>query len=282
MKRGTLRGRMLLAVFVVAIGALALGAASASAAREVVYSNIVSPLPGNYASVGFAATSTSQYGGEIELAGTDRKGSSVTVAMSTWACQYGNWETNTCATPKPKKKFKWPLTLNVYEVGAGGAVGAQVASITREVRMPYRPSVSAKCATAAYEDPGAWYDEASNSCFHGLAFTVRFPLGGVTLPAKAIVSVAYNTSNYGADPAGDSTACYSEPQGCYYDSLNVATVEPSEDALTVGTDPTESQYVDSNWSEMYCGKTESLDTFAPSGVCAFYEGDQPAFEVIAH
>jgi hypothetical protein len=202
--------------------------------------------------------------------------------MSIWACEYGNWPTNTCTTPN-KKKFKWPLTLNVYEVGADGAVGSKLASVTKEFRMPYRPSVSPICATSAYEDPGAWYDEASNSCFHGYAFTEKFHLGAVTLPSKVIVSLAYNTSNYGEHPAGDSTACYSTPQGCYYDALNFADVEPAEDALSVGADPTESQYVNSNWNEMYCGSSASLDTFGPSGVCpAFYEGDQPVISVTAN
>jgi hypothetical protein len=33
---------------------------------------------------------------------------------------------------------------------------------------------------------------------------------------------------------------------------------------------------------MYCGKSESLNTFAASGVCpAWYEGDQPAIKVEA-
>jgi hypothetical protein len=283
MNRVMTRGCRLLAAVGTAAGLLALGAGTASAApAETVYSNLANPMPGNYASIGFAATSTSEYGGEIELAGTQRKNPIVTVAMSAWACEYGNWETNTCATPN-KKKFKWPLTVNIYAVGPGGSVGAKLGSDTREARMPYRPSVSAKCAKAPYEDPGAWYDEATNECFHGFAFPEKFRFPGVTLPSDVIISVAYDTSNYGEHPAGDATACYESPQGCYYDSLNVAVVEPSEDALTTGSDPTESQYVDSNWNEMYCGSSASLDTFGPSGVCpSFYEGDQPVFQVEAH
>ncbi len=283
MIRGTTSGRRLLTLLATVVGVLALTAASASAATETVYSNLASPVPGNYASIAFAATQTSEYGGEIELGGTARKNPQITVGMSIWACQYGNWQTNTCTTPKPKKKFKWPLTLNVYNVGAGNTVGSKIASVTKTFGLPYRPSVSAKCASAPYEDPGAWYDEAENTCYHGYAFTVKFKLPGVTLPSQAIVSLAYNTSNYGAAPAGDSTACYTTPQGCYYDALNVATVEPAEAALKVGTDPTESQFVNSGWNEMYCGKTESLGTFAASGVCpAWYEGIQPVISVVAH
>lgn len=275
------RGLRVLTTVACALGVLAVAAGSASA-REVVYSNIVSPLPGNYASIGYAATQTSEYGGQIELAGVGRKHAIVTVAMSAWACQDRVGPENECLTPKPKKKFKWPLTLSVYTVGAGDSVGTKLVSVTHTFGMPYRPSQSAICATPEFERPGAWYDEASKACFHGKAFTVSFHLGMKTpLPAKAIVSLAYNTSNYGPAPVG-AAACQTTSAGCYYDSLNFATVEPAEEALTVGSDPTESQYVDSGYNEMYCGSSASLNTFAPSGVCpAWYEGSQPAISVQA-
>ncbi|MGO9489954.1 MAG: hypothetical protein ACLQBB_13105 [Solirubrobacteraceae bacterium] len=281
-------GRSLLACAVVLVGVLALGAGGASAAgpREVIYNNIVSPLPGNYASTAFAATSTSEYGGEVEFAGAARSHPIVTVAMSAWACEQGNWYAHTCSTPKPKKKFKYPLTLNVYNVGPGDTVGSKIASVTHTFAMPYRPSQSAECATLG--DPGTWFDEATvatapvEKCFHGLAFTVSFHLGKTALPGKAIISLSYNTTSYGPEPK-KTQPCDSEAQGCYYDSLNFADVEPAQSALSVGSDPTESQFVNSNWSEMYCGKTESLDTFAPSGVCpTWWEGDQPVISVQAN
>jgi hypothetical protein len=274
------RGLRWLAMLACAAGVLAVAASPASA-REVVYSNIVSPLPGNYASIGYAATSTSEYGGEVEFAGTARKHGIVTVAMSAWACQEGSSSTNTCSTPKPKKKFKWPLTLSVYTVGAGNTVGSKLVSVTHTFGMPYRPSQSAICATE-FGAPGAWYDEATKECFHGKAFTVSFHLGmKAPLPAQAIISLAYNTSNHGAAPVG-AAPCGTTSAGCYYDSLNFATVEPAEKALTVGSDPTESQFVNSGYNEMYCGSSSSLNTFAPSGVCpAWYEGDQPAIAVQA-
>lgn len=284
MQRGKTRGLRLLMAAALALGVF-VGAASAASAKVVVYNNIASPLPGNYASIAFEATSTAQYGGEVELAGTARKNPTVTVAMSTWACQYGNWQTDTCATPKAKKKFEWPLTLTVYDAGPGNTIGAEVAAVKKEYKLPYRPSVSALCAHSPYNDPGAWYDATSNECFHGLAFTEKFHLPGVTLPSDAIITVSVDTSNYGAEPVGPKT-CDEEPQGCYYDSLNFAVVEPAEavelGGQAVGSDPTEGQFVDSNWNEMYCGSSASLDTLAPSGVCpAWYEGDQPAIKVEA-
>jgi hypothetical protein len=280
------RGRGALAIATVLVGAMALSAGAASA-REVVYNNIVSPLPGNFASTAFAATQTSEYGGQVELAGVARKHPIVTVAMSAWSCEEGRWSVEmSCQTPKPKKKFHWPLTLSVYSVGAGGSVGTKLASITHTFAMPYRPSTSLACTEAG--DAGAWLDTAApgaetiEKCFHGLAFTVTFhPKVKTPLPSNVIVSVAYNTTNYGASPQG-IRSCDASSAGCYYDSLNVADIEPAEAGLTVGADPTESQYVKSQDAEMYCGSTESLGTFAATGICpSFYEGDQPAFKVEA-
>jgi hypothetical protein len=280
------RGRSVLAIAAVLVGVLALSASAASA-REVVYNNIVSPLPGNFASIGFGATQTSEYGGQVELAGAARKHPIVTAVMSAWACQEGSWAVgSTCITPKPNKKFHWPLTLNIYSVGMGGAVGTKLASVTHTFGMPYRPSTSMACTEAG--DKGAWLDAAApgaetiEKCFHGMAFTVTFhPKASTPLPSNVILSVAYDTTNYGAAPAG-FRACDASPAGCYYDSLNVADIEPVEKGLTVGANPTESQYVNSQNAEMYCGSTESLGTFAASGVCpSVYEGLQPAFKVEA-
>ncbi len=279
MTRVNRRARSVLAIMSVLVAALAMSASAN--AKTVVYNNIVEPLPGNFASIGYAATSTAEYGGLVELAGTARKNPKVTVAMSSWACKYGNVTTETCTLPKPNQKFKWPLTLNLYNVGPGDTVGSLIATDTHTFAMPYRPTVSRKCAGAPYDDPGAWYDETSNSCYHGLAFTVHFAFPSVTLPSQVIASVAYNTSNYGASPAGDSTECYSSPQGCPYDSLNVSVVEPAENGLTVGQHPTETQFVNSNWPEMYCGSSATLDTFSPADCPSYYEGDQPAFKIEA-
>jgi hypothetical protein len=279
------RGRGVLAIAAVLVGVPALSAsASAAGAKEVVYNNIVAPLPGNFASTGFAATQTSEYGGQVELAGAARKHPIVTVAMSAWACQEGIWSSmeDPCKTPKANKKFRWPLTLSVYSVGPEGSVGTKLTSVTHTFAMPYRPSTSAACTEAG--DAGAWFDaaapgtEAVEKCFHGLAFTVAFHVKAKTLPSNVIIGVAYNTTNYGAAPQG-IRACDTRDAGCYYDALNVAEIEPAEAGLTVGADPTESQYVSSKDAEMYCGSTESLGTFAETGAC--FEGLQPAFKVEA-
>ena len=54
------------AIFV-ATAALALAAGTASAGT--VYNNIPKPIPGNVASLGFEATQTSEFGGQVQFAG---------------------------------------------------------------------------------------------------------------------------------------------------------------------------------------------------------------------
>src|SRR6185437_13606779 len=94
------------------LAAMVVGVAAAgSASAETVYSNIPAKPIGNYLSVSFEATLTSQFGGEVELAGTARSKPTVTVMMSSWACQTGSVDEQNCSTPKPRKTFKVPLTV---------------------------------------------------------------------------------------------------------------------------------------------------------------------------
>jgi hypothetical protein len=270
------------AISILAAGAiLALAAGSASA--ETVYSNIPSPLPGNVVSVGFEATSTAEFGGMVAFpAETARARPTVTVGMSSWACQSGTWGNNTCATV-PGAKFSEPVTLNIYEVGPDNEPGAKVATMTETFEMPYRPTASKKCTTGEAE--GGWYH--IGSCFHGKLFKIKFsgaPLNKVVLPSEeAIISVAYNTSDYGAEPQRPKP-CDGEPQGCPYDSLNLAL---ASGAPTIGSDPLLSQeevYVNSKWSEMYCAGV-TPGSFELSGTCPHtsqsWEDYQPMIEVRA-
>ncbi|HVN42013.1 MAG TPA: hypothetical protein VMT50_04465, partial [Steroidobacteraceae bacterium] len=161
------RTRCLLAAVTAAAG-LAVMATSASA--EVVYSNVPAKLVGNYASVGAEAYSYAEFGGQTELAGTARNAPQIEAVMSIWACQYGTWYQHTCETPKPKKKFKWPLTLKLYEVGEKNAVGEKLGEVKKTFAMPYRPSFDPINCTE-----GRWYDAAETQCYNGFAFKVKFP-----------------------------------------------------------------------------------------------------------
>jgi hypothetical protein len=224
-----------------AVLAWATSSAGAAVTYTPVYSNFPSPLPGNVASEAMEATSSSEFGGEVQLAGATADHTKVSVAMSSWACQSGGATDDTCVSAA-KAKFEWPVTLHIYTAGSGDSVGTQLVSLTKTFKMPYRPSASPQCA-----GNGGWYK--MGNCFHGKLFKITFVLKGVTLPSKDIISVAYNTSDYGAVPQRPQP-CNSEPSGCPYDSLNVGGFEEEP---SVGSDPQpKSDYINSQWTGAYC------------------------------
>lgn len=244
---------------------LSIGAVTASAAGTVIYNNIPSPLPGNVPSMGFEATSTYQFGGEIEPTSESLTTTKVTVGMSSWACQAGSWNEKTCAT-SPGAKFTWPVTLHIYAVGPGNSVGTEVGRLTQSFKMPYRPSKNANC------ENGGW----GAKCFNGKLFKIAFNLRGVALPQPAILSVSYNTSHYGANPTGCT-------EDCPYDSLNVA-VEPGPEGSppasgpSVGSLPSPADaFLRSTWGGAYCNGAEGTGTFRLDPGC--WEDYQPLFAV---
>lgn len=273
------RGGARLAVAVVAMLAVLLAAASASAMP--VYNNLPrissenKKLPKNMPSIGFQATSTSQFGGLVEFSAKSKGRSNprVTFTLSDWACQTGGGES--CVSAR-KSTWTWPITVNIYEVGMGNTVGALIASKTETVTIPFRPSASAACAS---EDPGGWYEPKTKECFHGILKKFTFTLAGATLPAKeAIVAIAYDTQTHGAEPTGTPG-----PEN----SLNVGLTETrtngkgeKEGLPSVGGQPLpEDVFVNSSWSEMYCEGASDIGSFGDSGAC--WAPYQPSFEVSA-
>jgi hypothetical protein len=263
------------------VGAIAmLAVLAATASATTIYNNLPKPKPGNVVSIGFAATSTAEFGGQVEFAGTARKNPTVKVEMSSWGCQEGGWTDGSCKTVAGAT-FAQPLTLNVYEVGAGDEPGAQVASVTQTFAIPYRPSASVKCTGA---DKGKWFK--GGTCFNGKATDVTFSLPGVTLPSKAIVSVAFNTTNYGAKPVGPAACGKFNPSRCAYDALNVGVTEPANEAEpapvapSVGTDPLPAyDYVNSTYAAMY--EPEPHGTIGTFSKANGWTGYQPLFTVKA-
>jgi hypothetical protein len=262
-----------MAAAIFAVTAMTAAGASAASASEVIYTNIPSTLPGNFASVGNEAYSMSEFGGLVQFAGAARKNPTVIVAMSSWACQSGSWFAKDCSTAMGEK-FEVPVSFGVYEVGPGNTVGAKIAGGSKVFKMPYRPSASPKCTG---EKAGRWYGKGK--CWNGKAFKIALPLKVAQLPAQAIVSVSYNTTDHGPHPIG-VTACNSTIAGCPYDSLNVGLIEPSEGGATVGANPTEDVYVNSTYSEMFCS-SGTPSTFGPASCPAFWEGAQAGFTVKA-
>ena len=230
-----------------------------AAGQTVLYNNIPDPQPANVPSLGFEATSTSEFGSQLGFAGAERTSPDVAVLMSSWACETGSW-TSGCVTT-PGATFTHPVTLNVYNVGANNSVGSLVATQTETFTMPYRPSADG-CggSTTAWTGPGS-------ACYNGKAFPITFHLEGVTLPDTAIVTVAYNTAHYGAHPLGVTGP---------YDSLNVGLA----DGPTVGTAlPTaDDAYQNSSWNGAYCdGGAGGTGTLRFDPAC--WTGYLPAFKV---
>jgi hypothetical protein len=243
----TLAAAMLAATAVMAVAAGTAGAA-------VVYNNVPSPLPGNFASIGLAATSSSEFGGQVQLAGTARKNPTVTVVMSSWACETGTVQSN-CVTTK-NKTFKVPVTVRIYGAGPGELAEVPLAEKTKNVKMQYRPSSEpVKCPADA--TGGRWYDAATAECSHGFAFPIAIRLNIKKMPKNAIITVAYPT------PAGPAQ------------SLNVSVSEPPENTLSLGAHPNPWWVVNSSWSGMYgsgakdvgtLGFSEGLDSTEGEGI----------------
>jgi len=254
----------------VVLSAMAAGAASA----EVIYNNIPSKsLP----ALGYESDSVAEFGGEVEFAGSARKSPTIAVELESYACQTGS--VATCTTT-PGSSFNWPVTLNVYNVGS---LSSPIARITGTFKIPYRPSESAKCPNVG------WSKGYGKECVFAKGTKIKFKLPGATLPAKAVIAVAYNTETYGSEPTGEEGP---------YNSLNVAvnadykcisenpTTKACENeayealptAPTVGTDPLPEQvFLNTTYSAIDCGGT--LGSFSATGDCWKYE--QPAFEVSA-
>jgi hypothetical protein len=253
-----------LAVTVLASSAV-LAAGASAAGAEVVYNNIPEPLPGNMASWAFEATQTSEFGGAVELAGTARKNPVVTVTMSSWACQ--NLQPGAACSTTPGSSFEWPITVNVYELGVGNTVGAKLTTQTNTYKIPYRPSASKKC-TPNSEGAVGW----GPKCFHGKTHNIKFHLKGFTIPAKAIISVAYNTSDYGYAPTHGPDVGQN--------SLNVAVRETAEPGTVVGSMPAPTDaYLYSATASNYCANPLGVNTFAASKGC--WTGEQPSFAISA-
>lgn len=236
-----------------------------SVSSEVVYNalpNVTSPT--NYPSVGYEATSTSEFGDYVHLGGTNRTLDTVTVTMSDWA-KYADYANDSRYTNNAST-WSWPVTLNVYgsTLDANGVPTTKLATVTQMITIPWRPASDATCPDTGYGVGSAWRDSAG-TCYNGLAFNATFDLSSknVTLPNDVIVGVAYNTQDHGSVPTGTTGP---------YNSLNVAV--PDNQPFSVGTDDSAGTVLqNSTWSGAYgSGTTTGIfrtDTgWIPNGTLA--------------
>jgi hypothetical protein len=248
------------------------GAISAAAQGLPIYNDIPSPLAGNYPSQPFQAQQASEFGDRVAFTIGGRALKTVTVTMSSWACQTGHWVSE--CTTAPGATFTHPITLNIYNVGPGSSVGSLLATKNQVQTIPYSPS-----SDFAHCGDTRWYD--GSSCFNGKAANISFDLSSlnVTLPNQVIVGIAYNTSNYGSSPIG-TQPCSATLEGCPYDSLNVALVDPAA-TLTVGVNPApDDAYFNTQTAFLYCdGGAGGVGTFRLDAGC--WTGFKPALQITA-
>jgi hypothetical protein len=176
-------------------------------------------------SLGFECCTTKEFGDGLIFTNANKRLKTVSVIMSSWGCQSGFWNNDTCTT-SPGTGFEEPITANVYSVMAGTSgspePGQLLATQTKDFLISYRPSANNQVCTGP--NLGAFLGPVDKECDNGLSVKISwtFTLPKVILPQQAIVTVAYNTSDAGYNPYGDATPCFTGPGGCGYDALNVS------------------------------------------------------------
>lgn len=230
MRTFSIRGAALCGVAVFAAVALA---GSGSSGR--IYDSTPSHLPPSMVSLGFEATSTTEFGDQIAFAGTKRAVKQVTVDMVTWA-YHSTYPTMSAAG------WQHPITLNLYNVDKTGAVpkpGTIIASVTTTFDIPWRPEPADPTSTDT-----RWID--SHGVPHnGFAFEIRFTKLDklhITLPDEIIYGIAYDTADYGVAPIHAAGP---------YNSLNVGLLT-DEPANRAGTDvDADALFVNTTWAGFY-------------------------------
>ena len=252
-----------------ALAAVPAAALAAGPTGSVIFDNTPAALPPNLPSVGYEATSTSEWGSHVSFAGTQRSLDKVVVTMSDWALH---------STYPTMSASGWthPITLNLYAVGDGSTPGAVIKTLTQTFTIPWRPEPDG-CggSTTAYTG-------SNGNCYNGKAFNITFDLSGqgVVAPSQLIFGIAYDTSDYGAHPLRSSA-----PSGGPYDSLNVATYPGTGDGTTasqasVGTFPHPlGTYLNSSWAGAYGDGGATTGTFRFDS--SSWGGYQPAVQVTA-
>lgn len=175
-----------------------LAAAVTASANTTVFSNLPAVLPVNTPSYGFEANGIDELGTRVSLAAGSRELESVTIYLSDWA------HATDAGSVGVGDAFGWrhPVTVNLYLTDDAGDVGGLLTSQTVDAYLP-------------------WSNRAG-----GVLAPVTFSFSGqhVTLPDSLILTVAFNTQNYGASPLGTAGP---------YNSLNVATAALSGVAFPV-------------------------------------------------
>jgi len=252
------------AIALIAAGALALlgvaaaQTAAAPAARAdsgvVVFDSVPETLPQNWVSQGAQAYGMQEFGQRLQLDGTARIVSSITVGFSSWTCE--NWATSDPCATTPGTSYTLPVTVKLHEVGPDGTAGAVVGETTQTITIPFRPSPTGDCT-----NPKQFSLDDGVTCTSGLAFTADFAFPShPTVPGDLIVGVVYSTQTYGPNPTGAKSPA---------NSFNVGL----EGVVSTGAvaDSDHSVYVNSNNKKWYTAD-ETGNDIEDSWVNTFHAG----------
>jgi PKD domain len=190
----------------------------------IAFDSMPSPFPSNMISYGFESSFLKSLGDRVTLKpGSPRLLESITVGMSSWACETGHWFSNNCGTLQ-SSAYDYPITMNVYDANRT----TLLATVTQTFNIPYRPAADPKCMGG---DLGKWMD-SNGVCKNGFAFKIAFDLRSlnVTLPDDTFIyEVVYNTNTQGPAPVGQSGPYDDLNVGVYY-SPTIPTVGSEKDA----------------------------------------------------
>lgn len=240
--------------------------AEAVAVGPVVFGNTPAVLPANLPSYGPEAYAFNEWGPGVTLAGTERKLTTSTVTMSSWACETGSWTVafgnpGACVTT-PGATYPASITFNVYGVTGTDAVGSLIATTTQTFQIPFRPS------SIAGGDGETW-----NGTSHGLANNITFSFAQQVLPSSVIFGITFNTDNYGYSPIHGS--------GSPTDSLNIATYPGTgiETAPSTGAwlPDGHSTYLATGPAGSFAGPVVNM----PTGPADTFGGYMPAISITA-
>ena len=139
-----------------------------------------------------------------------------------------------------------------------------IGSTTTTVAVPWRPEDTTGCPA------GKWAPAGSTACYYGKAFNANFDLSALgSVPDTVVVTVAFDTSVYGANPRAVSGP---------YDSLNVALRDTGTyGPPVVGTDADpDGVFTNANTGTLHreadwTGYTPAFSLTTAGGGCEFTE-----------
>jgi hypothetical protein len=176
-------------------------AGSASANGIVLYDSAPSTLPPNLPSLGYQATSTTEFGQAITLAMNGTFDITFDIYLSNWALE------STYQTVGTSAGYYVPMTLSLYtDPLTGMAPTSTIATTTTNVFVPWRPEASTSCTGGAYM-------ASDGNCYNGSLSSAQFQMNNLNISGPVIVGLMFNTQSYGPNPTGAAGP---------YNSLNFA------------------------------------------------------------